>query len=141
MTGFNHTLAGCVIAVMSPAPLAPLLAFSSHFVLDALPHFGRSARFRPYTREFKWLLVFDALLCFISLGLAIWVFPALWWLLIICALTATLPDFLWLFNGKIAWLNGFYKFAGDIQWGERPWGWILELVYAVLFITTLYWLS
>jgi len=40
MTLTNHLLAGAALAKLLPLPLAIPLAFLSHFVLDALPHFG-----------------------------------------------------------------------------------------------------
>lgn len=137
MTGFNHTLAGCIIAVIVPAPLAPIAAFLSHFFLDATPHFGRHRKTYPYTPEFKRLLIVDAVLCFTSLGFALWLFPHLWWLLIICSFTSTLPDFMWLLKGRVRWLKGFFHFASVIQWGERPYGWIFELLYTLFFVAIL----
>ena len=40
MTGTNHALSGAVIATFLPAPVAIPVAFMSHFVLDAIPHFS-----------------------------------------------------------------------------------------------------
>lgn len=134
MTGFNHTLAGCIIAVLIPAPLVPFAAFASHFLLDAMPHFGRSQRFSPYTRDFKLMLVVDAVLCVATLLFAIVLFPNLALLLVTGAFFATLPDFMWLLEGKVNWLHKFFRFATVIQWGERQYGWIFELLYASLFI-------
>ena len=141
MTGFNHTLAGCLIAVAVPAPLAPFVAFLSHFLLDATPHFGRDEEFKPYNHNFVMLLIFDGILCIASLAFSIWLFPHLWWLMIICSAASTLPDFMWILRGKVKWLNGFFAFASKIQWGERPWGWMLEIIYAVIFTTLLVFLS
>lgn len=141
MTGFNHTLAGCIIAVIVPAPLAPFVAFASHFVLDATPHFGRSHRFVPYNKDFIRFLVVDGLLCVAALVFSISRFPHLWWLMIICAAAATLPDFMWLLKHRVKWLNGFFRFAHWIQWGERPWAWIFDLAYGMIFVTILLKLS
>lgn len=142
MTGYNHTLAGCIIAVVSPAPLAPILALGSHFVMDAMPHFGRSARFSPYTAGFKRLLVLDGLLCCLSLGLSLWLFPESWWLLVICSAAATLPDFLWLLQlKKVSWFANYFRFASWIQWGERPWAYPLEVIYGLILLVTLVSLS
>lgn len=141
MTGFNHTLAGCLVAAIIPAPLAPLAAFASHFVLDAMPHFGHSANITPYNQNFIRLLVVDGIFCVLSLAYGLLLFPHLWWLMILCSATSTLPDFMWLLRGKIRRLDGFFKFAEVIQWGERPWGWMLEIIYALLFASLLYILS
>jgi hypothetical protein len=41
MTGFNHGMAGAVIALTVKQPvLAVPLAFLSHFATDMIPHFG-----------------------------------------------------------------------------------------------------
>jgi hypothetical protein len=40
MTLTNHLLTGAAIAKLLPSPVAIPIAFASHFVLDALPHFG-----------------------------------------------------------------------------------------------------
>jgi hypothetical protein len=137
MIGFNHTLAGAIIAVIIPAPFVPLVAFFSHFLLDMTPHFGRSKTFTPYTKEFKWLLIIDAILCFCSLFFAWWLFPEMWLIIAIGTFFSTLPDFLWLLRGKSKKFQWFFTFAEKIQWGERPWGWILELAYGVVFVTVL----
>lgn len=134
MIGFNHTLAGAIIAVTLPAPLVPLVALTSHFLLDSMPHFGNSKRFSPYTTGFKWLLVVDAILCFSSLFFAWWLFPDKWLIITIGAFFATLPDFLWIFQNKTKKFRWFFKFATEIQWGEFPLGWILEVAYALAFV-------
>jgi hypothetical protein len=143
MTGFNHTLAGCIAAVVLPAPVAPFVAFISHFFLDAMPHFnfGRNDPLAPFSKNFKRLVVADAVLCFASLGFSIWLFPHLWWLLIICSFTSTLPDFLWPFDGRVRWLKGFLYFSKVIQWAERSYGWIYDLMYGLIFTLILFNLS
>ena len=40
MTATNHALTGAIIGFTVVAPLAFLVAILSHFVLDAIPHFG-----------------------------------------------------------------------------------------------------
>lgn len=141
MTGFNHTLAGSIIAVLVPAPIAPILAFASHFLLDMTPHFGRHPKLYPYTKEFIWLLISDAILCFTALGFSLILFPRLWPIIIVTVFFSTLPDFMWLLDGRVSWLKGFFKFAEKIQWGERPWGWTLEILYAAIFSILLLFLS
>ncbi len=137
MLGFNHTLAGSIIAIITPAPLVPIVAFASHFLLDMTPHFGRSKRIYPYTPEFKILLVVDAILCISSLLFAIYLFPDKWFILSVGAFFSTLPDFMWLLKDRVRKLKKFFYFAEVIQWGERPYGWIFDLIYAVLFIAVL----
>lgn len=137
MTGFNHTLAGAIIAVIVPAPVVPLVALVSHFIMDALPHFGESAIFKPYNRAFKTLLIIDAILCFSALFFAWWLFPDHKVIITVGAFFAAGPDFLWLLQGKVRWLNGFFKFAKKIQWKELPEGWTYELLYCVFMVMAL----
>ncbi len=142
MLGFNHVLAGSIVAVITPAPLVPLVAFASHFLLDTTPHFGRSATVYPYTASFKRLLVLDAVLCFSALGLAISLFPDQWFIIAVGAFFGALPDFLWLLRGRVAGIMGkFLDWAEWIQWGERPYGWLFDAVYALLMTIALFLLS
>ena len=128
-------MAGVIIAATVPAPYVPVVALMSHFIMDALPHFGGSELFKPYTKPFKWLLVFDALMCFLVLAGGIWLFPDKWWLMFIGTFFATLPDFLWLIEGKVSWLKKYFAFAKRIQWSETPEGWSYETIYfALLFV-------
>jgi hypothetical protein len=138
MLGFNHTLAGCIIAVITPAPLVPFVAFASHFLLDMTPHFGRSKRIYPYTKSFIGLLVLDAILCTFCLFLAIALFPDKWFILAVGAFFATLPDFMWLLKGRVKQLDRFFAFASKIQWGEHPYGWIFDASYGYIFMIVLF---
>ncbi len=130
MTGYNHTLAGIALATVLPAPLALPAALASHFLLDSLPHFGRQPMFAPWSRGFKNLLAADGFICFAILA---WAISSGWqpaWLLAGAVAMATLPDFLWLAKGRFKPLNGFLKFHGHIQRGERPDGWIFEFIFS-----------
>lgn len=142
MTGFNHTLAGALAAVLLPAALAPVVALASHFALDSLPHFGRDPRIVPYNKAFVGMLIVDAVFCFATLGLSVFLFPSLWWLIIICTAAATLPDFLWgIKRWAPAWLTPQYVFHQRIQWGERPYGWIFEVTFFVIALSCLVYLA
>jgi hypothetical protein len=75
--------------------------------------------------------------------------PAGWLLIIACAVTATLPDFVWLpywlaeLAGKRKQsdpLDPFSTLHRRIQWGERPWGMRIELPWTVVTATILVWL-
>lgn len=138
MLGFNHTLAGCIIAVITPAPLVPFVAFASHFLLDMTPHFGRSKRVYPYTKQFIWMLILDAILCTLSLFIAISLFPDKWMILAIGAFFATLPDFMWLLKDRVKLLDPFFAFASKIQWAEHPYGWIFDITYGYIFLIILF---
>lgn len=142
MLGFNHVLTGSIIAVITPAPLVPVVALVSHFILDTFPHSGNSETRYPYTSSFKRLLALDAVLCFAALAFALWLFPDQWLMVLVGSFFSAAPDFLWLWRGKgPLWFRKFLHFANYIQWGERSYGWILDAIYALLLTIALYLLS
>lgn len=141
MTGTNHFLAGATIGLSISAPVVALpLAFVSHFVLDALPHFGveYDPKIKKRPNSFKYVVRLDVLLLSLILLLAIstqsWVVPA-------CMLLALSPDFVWIYKytvkeqfGKLppspkGRLSQFHK---DIQRYERHWGIYVEVVFAAV---------
>lgn len=137
MTATNHAITGAIIGALLPTPLAPIIALASHFLLDILPHFGNSDTVKPYTKSFILLLVIDALLC---IGIVIfgWFFaPDKWLIMGVSAFCATAPDILWLLEGKVRWLRGYFRFAKRIQWGEMPEGWTYELFYFAVMCVVL----
>ncbi len=142
MLGFNHTLAGSIVAVIVPAPFVPIVALVSHYLLDMLPHFGASDTVKPYTTSFKRLLITDAILCIVALIFAIILFPEQWLIIMIGAFFGTAPDFLWILQNRgPRWLDIILDWSEWIQWGERPYGWILDAIYALLMAITLYLLA
>ena len=145
MTGSNHIVAGALIAAVIPQPLIALpLAFASHFVLDALPHFGDTEHHTWLHKKFHYILVFDALIS-TAFILALVVFqPEYWVLLIASGLLAVSPDALWLpyyldeLKGISREHSKLAKLFKWIQWGERPWGLYIEAaMLAALLVTFL----
>ena len=146
MIATNHALTGAIIGltVAQPVP-AMLLAVLSHFVLDALPHFKvnqpedkllKSTWFRNY-------LVVEALLCFSLVVVLFIARPAYWFVPALCAFLAAAPDLL-SFNKYLKtrrgqpWKPGWYvKFAGGIQWFQRPIGAVVEIVWFVMAVIVL----
>lgn len=148
MIGFNHALSGALIGALAPPeylPYVPLVAFILHFILDVFPHYGRDDTAPVHSQKFNRILLVDTVLSVLFVALACWLYPdkILW--IGIGAFFAMLPDFLWIFHYyiKVAWQPAklFFKFAEDIQWGERPWGWSLEILYAMIFLAILAGLS
>ena len=134
MIGFNHVISGVIIGSIAPLPAVPVIALTSHFVMDTLPHFGKSEVFKPYNKNFKLLLIFDALMCFIILGFGLCLTPDKKLAIIAGAFFAALPDFLWLLEGRIKWMEKYFWFAKKIQWGEMPDGWTYELIFFALMV-------
>lgn len=144
MTATNHALTGAVIALSVKQPaLAIPLAFLSHFVLDALPHYG-VANGDVFERNKKLLtkIVFstDAVLFVVTLVWLGFFFHAevsntlLFW----SAAAAYLPDLPWIYRfvreiRTRKWEPGgrYTRIHEKIQWGERPWGIIVEILWAI----------
>lgn len=98
MTGFSHATTGVVIAlaVHNPALALPL-AFASHFVLDAVPHYGDD-KLDGTNKAFRRFILIDAIAGF---GISILMFvlmPEHRVLIALCAAMATIPDLMWLPN-------------------------------------------
>lgn len=150
MTSTNHVMTGAVIAVAVKQPaLAIPLAFASHFVLDAVPHFGiyeNDVIKRNKHWLFRTVLSIDIPLMLILLGLL----PHLaahvlaQWIVFTCMAVAVLPDSIWVirFIREIKtkhWEPGgwYPRWHQAIQWFEQPVGLIVEITWfgtmAVLF--------
>jgi hypothetical protein len=136
MTATNHAVTGAFIGIAIANPLAIPLAFASHFLLDALPHFGYPGKLL-HSHRIKIALLIDAsMLMVVSIILLLNVRDPL--LILLCMLAAILPDVISsqryireLRSGKRETTNIplFGRFHSAIQWCERSWGWIPEIVW------------
>jgi hypothetical protein len=145
MTATNHTLTGAAIGFIIGKPeLAIPLAIVSHYVLDAIPHFGASDPDKNIkSKIFRDYLIAEAFICAaIVAGLAL-LHPFNWVLAATCAFAAAAPDLLsfkryyYTSHGK-KWRPGLYsKFAHNIQWFEKPIGAVVEVTWAVACIIVL----
>ncbi len=132
MLAFNHALAGSIVAIVVPAPLVPLVAFTSHFLLDLTPH--AHGEEPPFSRFLKIQIAIDAILCAFIIPIILWLFPDRWLIIGIGIFFGFVPDALYLFWRKgPKWLDKFLDFTHWIQWGERPYGWIYDVFYGFLF--------
>lgn len=130
----NHALAGSIIALVVNEPLIALsLAFASHFLLDALPHFGYPGN-KGYGEAIKHKLSYivtgvDVVLLVLVLGALALTGNGL---AVMAGLVAAAPDAIGLLNFLIyekhgrkpgAFFKVFHvKFHRAIQRYERPWG-------------------
>jgi hypothetical protein len=145
MTLTNHILTGSVLAKFLPLPIAVPLAFASHFVLDALPHFD-VVEDRVMKYHQKLWIVFTVTDVSIAVVLSVWLITSGhvgWWLV---GLVAYSPDLAWFYRftvqerfgtqqrGKASWFNQFHN---DIQKYERVWGAAVELMYGLLVFAVL----
>lgn len=140
MLAFNHILAGSIVAVITPAPLVPFVAFASHFILDLFPHaYGEEP---PYSRFLKIQVGIDAIISAIACIFVYLLFQDQWFIIAVGAFFGFLPDALWLLWRKgLKWFDKFLDWAHWIQWGERPYGWIFDAFYGFLMVFTLIVLS
>jgi hypothetical protein len=146
MRAINHALTGAVIGayVTEPAIALPL-AFFSHYVCDAIPHYGGG---KPETEElnsssFRTLLLIDALLCGLLVLILALRRPQHWLLMAFCAFLAASPDFFSIgryLNARKHQppkLNAYQRFASAIQWFEKPSGAVVEVVWFIAMLIIL----
>lgn len=138
MLATNHAFAGSIIGAVLPLPLAIPLAFASHFVLDALPHYGIDLTQRNKHRIYRLIVFSDT---FLALSYAVAAAFLGKWNMEITGWVAWSPDLVWVIyyfsHGRNLHLlprNRFMKFHMDIQRYERPWGIVVELVFAAVLI-------
>ena len=138
MTAINHGLTGVAIGTIVQSPWALPLALLSHFLLDAIPHFGLAKR----NTIFLIYLFFDALA---TATLLFWVIlttsqPLL---LASCLILATSPDLVWAYkwfkevkhNQPFSSGSGpITRFHTKIQWFEKPVGIIVEVFWAAAML-------
>lgn len=140
MRAINHAVTGATIGLAVPAPaLAMLLAYASHFLLDAIPHYDDRERFPLHSKGFAAILLLDMILCFLLiLGLII-IAPSNWLVPAVCAFLATSADLMWIGKFKTAReinheseelpKNPVLRFHSVIQWRTGPSGLAVELVW------------
>ena len=142
MTATNHGLFGSLIAIsmQSHPAVALCVAPFSHFLLDALPHFGDPFLDLRSKKFFK-ILSIDAFLAVISTLIIAFVWSEIIFLVIACAFLAASPDLMWIYykyiNEPNAKKHKLARFHTWIQWSETPKGAFIELSWFVVFFTGL----
>lgn len=139
MTTTSHALTGAMIATVVKRPaLAIPLALLSHFVCDAIPHFGLNMEFGSPVM-FTWLII-DGLAL---MGFALFLLhkkvknPLL---LATSGFAAMSPDLAWLYYGlqgslsNTALMDPVTRFHSNIQWFEHPIGIAVELAWMSLMV-------
>lgn len=140
MTATNHALTGAVIGLVTGEPLLALpAALASHFICDALPHFGSASPPQVNLRRnnFRNYLILEFCLCVLLVIVLAIFHPEHWFLAAVCAFLATSPDLLWI-NRYLKtrrgehWKASLYaEFAGGIQWFAKPIGAAVETAWFV----------
>lgn len=145
MTATNHALTGALIGLSISQPVLALpIAFISHFVCDALPHFGLASyeERTKKTKTFHKILYVDAAILSIIIGILLWAGAG--WVAMSCLVLAGSPDFVWAYRyifkedfGKKPFppMNILSRFHSRIQWSQTliP-GFYIELVYGLIAI-------
>lgn len=138
MLATNHALTGAVIGAYLPLPIAVPAAFASHFVLDAIPHYGIKHGKRNHSRTYKLIVFCDT---FVALSIAFTAALLHKWHMEITGWVAWSPDLLWVIyyfaHGRDLHLkpkNWFMRFHMDIQWSETPKGILVELVLLAILL-------
>jgi hypothetical protein len=136
MTATNHVATGAVLALAVQNPVIVLpLALASHFFLDALPHYGVPYDKRPMYQSFGRVLLFDMVMLPITVILLLLAAGTGWWLVLAAMIVAYSPDFVWAYRywrekqGRVLAQNPLTYWHARIQWGERSWGWLVELLW------------
>lgn len=140
----NHLLTGVILGASLPLPLALPLAFISHFVLDALLHFGfrNDAEHTRYRSLHLAIIIIDVFLSSLLIG---WLFVIQRYDLLPYAFVAWSPDIVWVYRfifvekfGKIppsaSHEHPFIDFHIRIQRFERVWGIAVEAFYALFLL-------
>jgi hypothetical protein len=140
MLATNHAFSGSIIGALLPLPIAVPVAFASHFVLDALPHYGIDHTKRNKHRVYQLIVFSDT---FIALAYAVAAAFLHKWSMEITGWIAWSPDLVWVIyffatgrNLHIKPKNSFMRFHMNIQRYERPWGIIIDLLFAAILIPT-----
>ncbi len=139
MTTTGHAVTGALIATLVRQPLLAIpLAFASHFVCDALPHFGLGMKFG--SKKMYYWLVIDGLVALCIAVFLIYIGVADPVLLAVCGFAAMSPDLAWLYYGlrgehgdykKYDWISRFHS---KIQWYEKPQGILVDLVWSIVMV-------
>jgi len=143
MIGFNHALVGGLLGKYVPWPVAIPLALVSHFVLDALPHYGITHESRDKFLFWKIFTTVDALL---TAGLATWAIVNHHYAMFFAGLAGVIPDFIWV--ARVMYTRSFdlsqnthwfTRWHVQIQRFEFPGGVLIEIPLAmILFYFVIY---
>lgn len=144
MTATNHAITAANIALATKSWWAVPIALVSHFVLDALPHFGEPGIEYRHSK-FKLVASFDLVLFIGTFLLVLATANQYIWVVLASGFMAVIPDSVWFYRyylehklGQLPSRNKLTDFHAKIQWGERSWGWIIEIGwYGVMLVTYL----
>ncbi len=142
MMAINHAMTGALIGATVSEPAAALpLAFASHFLLDAVPHYDPASgstvsniTSKKFIRE---QLLLNGALCFLLVVILALSQPKHWIVVAVCAFLGASPDLFWIPRFLHAKRTGtdkapsnvFLKFHSNIQWLTGPHLLPVELIW------------
>jgi hypothetical protein len=148
VTAPNHALTGALIGLSVANPVLALpLAFLSHLVQDAVPHYDPAEADmakRISARSFVYQqLVLGGALCVLLVAVLAIIQPAHWFLASVCAFLATSADMFWIprfmhvqRTGKdLPPTNWFLRLHSALQWKTGPNFFWVEVVWFLAFCT------
>ncbi len=144
MTGTNHVITGALIGAVVSSPIVAVpLAIASHFMLDALPHYG-DRMVAKHSRGFHIFIIVDTV---VTVGFLLFVLltkPDHWPWMLVGGLMAMSPDLMWLpnylrdvQNKAIKSYNKLMHWHENIQF-ERKWGIAVEIAWLLLVVPGFY---
>lgn len=143
MTATNHGLMGSIIAIGLQRYPAVALTLSplSHFVLDAIPHFGDD-NVSLHSKKFFKILSVDMTLAVVSTLAVAFYWREIALLVVVCAFLAASPDLMWLYLEYIKPTPDKHRprlarFHSWIQWSQTPHGFITEIVWFMVLFPSL----
>jgi hypothetical protein len=147
MTAVNHAVFGSLVVAYAGNPIIGLpLAFLSHFLLDAMPHFGAHTVAKPGSHEYKAIIKFDTFMTasfVLVVGFAGYRAGLEWWLLPLGGMIGWSPDIMWYKHyksdiaGKPREWDPVRRLHKKIQRFEISWGWAIEMLWFVLLVALL----
>lgn len=142
MNTLNHLATGAVIALVVQKPAIALpLAFVSHFVADALPHFGFVEK-GGYGQALKHRLTYVSLAYdAVGICLLLVLISGQAWYVLLSAFLAVSPDLMWVYRYVLFERKGLVppnwkivQFHQKIQWFERPVGLVIEILLSIVLL-------
>ena len=143
MTATNHGLFGALLAISLQRYPAVAIAIApfTHFLLDAIPHFGTGGDVQ--SRVFKRILLADCITAVVTTLLVAWAWQEIALLVVVCAFLAASPDLMWIYyeyiNRPLKSKHLLPRFHSWIQWSQTSAGRYVELVwFLILFPSLMY---